>query len=180
MSSTAERIYTTMDKSTWGDGPWADEPDKIQWVDDATGFDCLIVRNRGGALCGYVGLPSEHPCHGLDYDSVRILDADGGHDWPDVHGGLTYADSCQEGGDEAASICHIPQPGRPDDVWWFGFDCAHHMDISPGMLARDRESGFPISSSYGEAYRTVAYVRSECARLARQLVTAIASEGERA
>ena len=41
--------YRTVDKTTWGAGPWQDEPDKKQWRDE-TGFPCLIVRNNGGAL----------------------------------------------------------------------------------------------------------------------------------
>lgn len=58
--------YTTIDKSTWGPGPWQDEPDKIQYVDEATGLPCLIVRNGKeiGALCGYVGVLPGHPLHG--------------------------------------------------------------------------------------------------------------------
>ena len=51
-----DREYTTIDKSTWGPGPWQSEPDKLQWVDKETQFDCLIVRNGEiGNLCGYVG-----------------------------------------------------------------------------------------------------------------------------
>lgn len=30
--------YRTKDKSTWGDGPWQQEPDKKQWQDAATGL----------------------------------------------------------------------------------------------------------------------------------------------
>ena len=56
MTITADRQYSTMDKTGWGPGEWTDEPDKLQWVDEATGFDCLIVRNSLGALCGYVGV----------------------------------------------------------------------------------------------------------------------------
>lgn len=44
--------YTTKDKSTWGDGPWQHEPDKMQYEDPDTGLPCLIVRNAVGALCG--------------------------------------------------------------------------------------------------------------------------------
>lgn len=127
-------------------GPWYDEPDKAHWVDETTGLDCLIVRNRLGALCGYVGVPPAHPWHGKDYDDV----------YADVHGGLTYADRCQE--DEEHGICHLPEPGRPDDVWWLGFDCAHAGDLVPGA---GRVSPY-------ETYRELNYVRDEVARLARQ------------
>ena len=47
------REYQTIDKATWGDGPWLTEIDKRQWQDERTGLPCLIVRNEsGGNLCG--------------------------------------------------------------------------------------------------------------------------------
>src|SRR5579884_1161092 len=108
--------WTTIDKSTWGPGPWQDEPDKEQWTDEATGYACLIKRNPVGALCGYVGVPEGHPWHGSGYSpgysaenedelsaALKLLDE------VEVHGGLTYADSCQEGPEEA-TICHVPGP----------------------------------------------------------------------
>lgn len=171
----AERSYTTIDKAAWGEGPWLTEPDKVQWVDPATDLDCLIVRGPSGALCGYVGVALEHPWHGHNYNAtVREPTADGWDGDIDsiirVHGGLTFADACREGDDESVGICHVPAPGRTAHVWWFGFDCAHSHDISPGMVARDRERGWaPIGSGY-ECYRTVAYVRGECAKLAAQLL----------
>lgn len=177
MGVTFDREYTHVDRSGWGDGPWNDEPDKLQWVDEATGFDCLIVRNRLGALCGYVGLPPEHPCHGADNNSVKTEpDDEDDSTYPDVHGGLTYAAACQEQEDEAKGICHVPAPGRPGDVWWLGFDCAHSFDVAPGMLAREREMGLSTPRFPGESYKTVRYVQNECERLARQLVTANAED----
>jgi hypothetical protein len=75
-----------VNKADWQRGPWDNEPDKIQWQDEATGLPCLIVRGPVGALCGYVGVPSGHPLHGKDYDDARV----------DVHGGLTFAHGCAE------------------------------------------------------------------------------------
>jgi hypothetical protein len=37
--------WTTIDKSSWGNGPWQTEPDKAQWQDEETGLPCLAVRN---------------------------------------------------------------------------------------------------------------------------------------
>ena len=76
--------YTYRDKSSWGDGPWQSEPDKIQWLDEATGLPCLIVRGPVGALCGYVGVPEGHPHFEQKYDDVDVR----------VHGGLTFASFC--------------------------------------------------------------------------------------
>ena len=135
-------------------GPWDNEPDKVQWVDEATGLDCLIHRGPAGALCGYVGVPPEHPLHGKDYEIPDI----------EVHGGLTYADACQENASEGHGICHIPEPGRPADVWWFGFDTAHCGDYCP------RYDGDKSPRTRGNlTYRTIGYVKAECASLAKQL-----------
>lgn len=150
-----------IDKSAWGTGPWSDEPDKMQWPDEATGLPCLIVRNRYGALCGYVGVPSGHPWHGRGYDDVTA----------DVHGGLTFAGPCSPEEDETSGICHIPAVGEPDDVWWLGFDCAHAFDATPGMGAFVGDQRLP--SEFQDVYRDFAYVRGEVEGLARQAAAAV-------
>lgn len=149
--------YHSEDKSSWPDGVWKQEPDKIQWPDPATGLPCLIVRAPNGALCGYVGVPDTHPWHGKSYDVLY------GH--IDVHGGLTFSDSCSLEGSEERHICHVPGPGEPDNVWWFGFDCGHAGDLSPKYMQ------FDITQRMGWAtYRDIDYVRAQVARLAEQLV----------
>jgi hypothetical protein len=158
--------YTFIDKTDWGDGPWQTEPDKLQWIDEATGLDCLLVRTpMSGHLCGYVGVPEDHPLFGEGYSDVD-LDID-------VHGDLTFAGLCREGAEETG-ICHVPQPGRPDRIWWFGFDAAHAWDVRPeaaALLARYGIAAFPDDPS--ATYRTVSYMQAECTRLAAQL-TALA------
>lgn len=167
-----ERVeYRTIDKSSWGIGPWQDEPDKMQWQDEETGLPCLIVRGPVGALCGYVGVAEGHPWHGHEY-SKPLRPAEAGEDeWmvdsPEsrirVHGGLTFSAFCRESDDESKGICHRPAPGEPDHVWWFGFDCAHCDDHSPLM-----------KSLYGDdIYRNVEYVQEQCRELARQLAAVI-------
>lgn len=157
------RTYHHIDKKTWPVGPWRSEPDKMQWTDGETNLPCLIVRNPGsGHLCGYVGVTQWHPLFAVDYSQCPEKC---GESWCshspesvlDVHGGITFTDFCQEGKEETG-ICHIPEPGQPDRVWWFGFDCAHSGDRGPIYDKPD----------YGE-YRTVEYVQYECARLAKQL-----------
>ena len=162
--------YRTTDKSEWGPGPWLDEPDKMQWPDPATGLPCLIVRNTHvtGSLCGYVGVPDTHPWHGKDYNDLPDYG-------PDVHGGLTFAAPCTETDDETSHICHVPDPGEPDNVWWFGFDCGHSGDLSPAMEARHRSSPFGATvygGGYRETYKTIAYVREEVTKLAAQIAAA--------
>lgn len=165
MTETLERTYTTMDRSHWASGPWDDEPDKVQWVDGGTDLDCLAVRNGVGAWCGYVGVPEGHPWYAVDYSSSTCGHAGCYEHTPDsmtsVHGGITYSNFCDEDSPEAEAICHVPFPGRPEKVWWFGFDTCHLGDTYP-----DRRAMF---STEIDVYRTLAYVKDQCAILARQL-----------
>lgn len=142
------------DKATWQRGEWDQEPDKIQWKDDATGLPCLIVRGPHGALCGYVGVAPGHPLFGQGGDDLS------------VHGGVTYGSPCQENADEAKGICHKPGVGEPDHVYWFGFDTAHAGDFCPKF---DKNLGAPTGWGENVAYRNIAYVESECRSLAQQL-----------
>lgn len=136
------------DRAGWNSGEWDNEPDRIEWRWlGPPRLACLIVRGPSGALCGYVAVPPGHPYHGRDYEKCDV----------DVHGSLTYADKCAEGG----HVCHVAKPGESDDVWWLGFDCAHGCDKKP-----DRADDF---CEYFATYKSVGYVRHEVERLAAQL-----------
>lgn len=138
-----------IDRSSWPNGPLDGEPDKLNWTDEATGLPCMIVRNRLGALCGYAGVSEGHPYFGVRHNDLS--------DDVDVHGGLTYSDFCQ------GHICHVPEPGKPDRVFWFGFDCGHSHDLIPNLQYRF------LRGHSEERYRDVAYVKAQCGRLAKQL-----------
>jgi hypothetical protein len=138
------------EKARFGPGPWAEEPDKVQWRDATTGFACLVLRNHVGVWCGYVGVPEGHPWHGKPYDDL--------YDDTEVHGGLTFSDKCKPSTDEAYGICHQREDGDPE-VWWLGFDCAHSMDLVPGM---------PGLGFDGCTYKSLDYVKAQCAALAAQ------------
>lgn len=147
--------YKTRDKTGWGDGPWMNEPDKVQYTDEETGMPCLIVRGPGGALCGYVGVGKTHPYFKKDYDSIDV----------EVHGGLTFASLCAEHGEEESSICHLVEENEDDLVWWFGFDCAHYRDLSPAYAMLTRKS-----MSFEGIYRDISYVKKQNKGLAAQLI----------
>lgn len=162
-------------KDTWGDGPWQDEPDRLNFH-TPEGFDGAILRNRhGGNLCGYVGVPFGHPWWGKDYgdrvpskpeqlaapvDGSKIslisLLCMAGEDLEkiridctiSVHGGLTYSGRGWRGA------------GENIRSWYFGFDCAHCYDISPAY-----DSMF----SSGSVYRDIDFVKNEIAVLSKQL-----------
>jgi hypothetical protein len=127
---------------------WDGEGDKEQWVDAETGLDCLMVRSRYGNWCGYVGIPEGHRYFGMDYNELEFA----------VHGGLSYSDFCFE------HICHVPEEGRPERVWWLGFDCGHCFDFSP-YWAMDMK----LYRIQARSYKDVDFVKAECARLAGQL-----------
>ena len=163
------KTWTTEDKSEWGDGPWQVEPDKMVWVDLATDLDCMIHRGNSGALCGYVGVPKGHPWYRKGYLNDEIV--------VNVHGGLTFSEACDPEATEDHGICHVPEEGRPHDIWWLGFDCAHAFDATPGLDARTRQyakemPGFvadvPDSPLFHRTYKDVAYVENEVRNLALQ------------
>lgn len=169
--------------------PWLTEPNELEWTDDATGYPCRMVRNSMGAWCGYVGIPEGHPWFGKKYnDPVKVskavlerpLDVDkvgvfnlflGDVDMEertiaialavDVHGGLNFAE-------------------EDDDRWWFGFDCGHAFDLSPGLRVSIEEArkafGFPdgladqLTRAFdNQVYRDLPYVKEQVTSLAAQL-----------
>lgn len=152
-------------------GPWTDEPDKAQWVDEATGLDCLIVRaETSGSLCGYVGVPPGHPCYGESHYNINCR-----YDLY-AHGGINYANLCDAGTEDGYGICHIPEPGRPAEVWWLGFDTGHAFDETPKRDEDLAELGLSLSGIYEELpealqrrYRTFDYVQGVVTALAKQL-----------
>ncbi|HEX9504236.1 MAG TPA: hypothetical protein VF974_08050 [Patescibacteria group bacterium] len=137
-------IEINCDKSKWGPGPWQNEPDRIEF--EYNRFPCLMQRNMQlGNWCGYVAVPPGHPAFEKSYNDIEV----------NVHGGLTYANHCN------GHICHIPKPGKPDNVWWLGFDLGHLDDLMPWF----KRHGIMNDG----VYRDVAYVKAECKNLAQQL-----------
>ena len=146
-----ENLEHKIDRTDWPKGEWDNEPNRVDFVH--AGYACLALRNHNGVCCGYVGVPSNHKFYKANYNDVNV----------DVHGGLTYANVC------STPICHIPQPGMPDDVFWFGFDCNHYMDYSPGMAAIENKFGWEPTISRDQIYRNIEYVTNEIKSLAEQL-----------
>ena len=182
--------WSFMDKTEWGEGPWMREPDKRQFVDVATGLPCLIHRNHSGALCGYVGVTEGHPLFGQSYSTrvakpvgfenrkatdttpaIAVLIEALREDKDDtislelaieVHGGLTYSGPCRPVRKDGGGVCHVPDPGEPDNVWWFGFDCAHAGDAMPQYNSLH-------NFNRDDSYRDIDYVTRQCGALALQL-----------
>lgn len=139
----SEQIEVKYDKTNWKRGPWDNEPDRVDFIHE--GFSCFILRNNSGNWCGYVGVPNTHRFYGKSYDDPDVS----------VHGGLTYAAKC------AGHICHIPEPGMPDDVWWLGFDTAHAGDTTPA---------YDFGLHEFSTYKDMNYVIAQTKSLAEQLI----------
>lgn len=155
-----ERTFVYADKSNWPAGPWQNEVDRIQWVDSATGLDCLLTRNPDfGYLCGYVGVPPESPLSGIGYGTLYGTNLQN----EDVLE-ITFGDFCAPHEiEEGPGVCHTAYPGRPERVYWFGFHCGNLHDLSPGLSER---SNLVLP---GAEYRDVAFVRENVAKLAHAL-----------
>lgn len=119
----------------------------------------MIVRDPYGFnWCGYVGLPPSHPDFEKEYDDIEVK----------VHGGLTFGEKCN------GHICHNPNNGDPDDLYWVGFDCAHAGDLSPGTewlikIVRPERPEIYQHTSKTSAYRDLKWVKAETESLAEQL-----------
>lgn len=107
---------------------------------------------RYGHRCGYVAVPKGHICFGIEYsqevdfiqestimkkpvDSVNpilaLLATSGDVNRLDylisVHGGLTFS-SRKAYSNGKPYIGDYPVDYDTDELWWFGFDCAHYGD----------------------------------------------------
>lgn len=158
--------------------PWFQEDNRVDF--EAEGFCCCMRRGPLGNWCGYVGIPATHPWFGKGYNHEIKPTADmlgprdphdhgpidllcamlGGKSAADslsislcmrVHGGLTYA-------------AEQEPYGKPDGLWWFGFDCAHAGDLVPGLLEYITQQ-----PRRGDIYRDQSYVVAEVQSLAAQL-----------
>jgi hypothetical protein len=188
-------VSEELPKNRWGEGPWQNEPDRLEWTDQETGLHCLIIRtNISGSLCGYVGVEPSHPAHGLDYDgspheeakeyykalreSMRKSVRNSKLESPKLEApepvsgiGNSLGSIRVHGG-----LTYAGLRGEFDrGLWYFGFDCGHYDDFMPALEARlkllyvDESMAWKKRSPYNGTYRDIDYVKNECQKLARQL-----------
>lgn len=161
------KTETWIDKKTWGDGAWQGEPDRVEWIDSYSALPCLALRNpNSGAWCGYVAVPPDHDCYGVDYHKLPGVVHEAAYGQ-----GINYTGSClvDEDVPERERICHVPKAGHSDDVWWIGFHCDDTWNIGPARDARELASGHKLIRVGIEKYVSFAKVRESCTSLAAAL-----------
>lgn len=134
-----------------------------EWTDQATGLRCMALLSQGGHKpywCGYVAVARGHPLFRIAYnDAVPDALAAAAKDAmesPIGKRGIIPVLLSAHGGpkvdalfDVHGSLTFSGIDKRDEGLWWFGFDCAHDGD------------NIDVQNE--------AYVRNECASLARQL-----------
>lgn len=91
-----------------------------RWI-TASGLEAAVVFNSLGHRCGYVNVPEDHGLFDVGYEEIDH--------YVDVHGGLTFSGN-------------LPTTLIPEDLYWFGYDCAHSCDrtrYNPRGIARTLE-----------------------------------------
>ena len=112
-----------------------DEGDRRAWTDEATGFDCLVLRGPLGALNGYVKLPRNHPWVAMgSYDHIADIR---------VMGGISFL-SDRLGGEEG---------------WHVGFATGHGGDAAYILRGADTPATAHLAGRYFDLGFTQAEVR---------------------
>jgi hypothetical protein len=167
MSISMNQIIFTLnyiDKTDWPDGPWKLEPDKLLWIDEDTGYECLIKRIRNiSHLCGYVGITKEHPLFGTSLLQFRRDDTL--IKYFDVHGMITMSYpgkhfSEEPGPDHKLGRTFVDNMPPPNEIWWIGMDFVQNEDIIP-IISDD-----PNDNNGERIYRDIGFVTKEVTQLA--------------
>lgn len=156
-----EKAYRVPDLQPKRPGPWTREHDKLAWADPATGLDCIVRRLAKGHLGAFVAVRRTHPLFGYAADAIPpgLLR---------THGGVDYAQACDDRGPEDRSICHVHRGNieRHDDSWWIGTACDEIEDLIPddvGHATAARRLGID------QTYRDEVYAIDLCTALAHDL-----------
>ena len=162
-----EAAYHVADLHPKAEGPWRREAEKLAWTDPQTGLSCIIRRDLGGHLAGFVAIERDHPLYGFDARAIprTVIHA---------HAGLSFSDRCDADGPEELSICHVSgRRAAHDDKWWLGFACDSISDFIPGLPAHAAEAR---DLGIEQFYRDERYVFTQVTDLAAQLAALAADE----
>ena len=160
-SQLIAKAYRVPDLKPKAKGPWTREHDKLAWADPDTGLDCIVRRMVMGHLGVFVAVRRGHPLYGYSADAIPpgLLR---------THGGVDYAQACDDRGPEDRSICHVHRGNveRHDDSWWIGTACDGMEDLIPddvGHATAARCLGID------QTYRDEGYAIDLCTALAHDL-----------
>jgi hypothetical protein len=157
-----------IDKSSWPIGPWLLEPDKVLWIDENTGYECLIKRiEELTHLCSYVGITKDHPlynCSLFQFKTDSVLK----DYFNTIHGGITMTYPGKEFDDEPGPNNQIGRKfikdmQNPNDIFWIGIDFIHKDDVIPKV------SQSSVENNGERIYKDIEYVKSETEKLAKLL-----------
>lgn len=154
---------------------WLVEPPSLEFSHE--GLECYIRRETEGHLCGFVGVPREHPLYRIEHDCLfnrlplgvrdRLTSMSLSSFMNILHSFL------------GTSFCVLPDNiplfafipihgglcfsgynfwGSADGLWWFGFQCGQTTDGVPSI---------PISHKM--PYRNLPYVEEQVRLLATDL-----------
>lgn len=156
------REWYYLDKSEVTHGPWVSEPDKCHWIDEETGYDCLIRRATSPMmLLGYVGIKDKHPLFKNDVGAPI-----------DVHGDITYSGHFPNI-ESIPPTGYMSEDGDDQTIWWIGFDCGHGGDLIPGdKLENSLKMAYRLTAPYLDTldvYRDLDFVKKEIKSLALQI-----------
>ncbi|GAA0671739.1 hypothetical protein FHT00_001846 [Sphingomonas insulae] len=156
-----EKAYSVPDLQPKTSGPWRREHDKLAWTDPATGLDCIVRRMNRGHLGAFVAVRRGHPLFGYSAGAIPpgLLR---------THGGVDYAEACDDRGPEDRSICHVHSGSveHVDDAWWIGTTCDQITDLVPDDIGHATEAR---RLGIDQVYRDEAYAIDLCTDLARDL-----------
>ncbi len=163
-----ERVWKALDRSSWPDGPWAEEPDGVEWI-DAAGLLCTAVRDARGFWWGFVCVDRDHPLFGKSSTSCVATPSckdrycDSSLSSRSARVGSLY--ETRAGLPKAAVQCPDPTHDHVR-LWHLGFQCSGSDEIRPGdpkHTKRIRKQGItPV-------YRTLDDVRDRLGEIARFL-----------
>jgi hypothetical protein len=151
-----------IDKSSWSEGEWSDEPDLMAWLDQKTGYACLCLRNQDfGHLNGYIGVP-------LDSISTSNFQQK-------LPGILNFSEPAISLPD---SLNELDSALNNGTRWWIGFDTMHASDARP-WIDHDFQ-GIPEDTMKflkkmvtndvpGATYKNMTYIHTLCSRYALQI-----------
>ena len=114
-----------------------------------------IINHLTGTRGGYCSVPRSHPFFNKPYDHhslATIL----------VHGGLTYSGKLEWASEYIEEIT--------PNLWWFGFDCFHSLDLpDPELMRNTALQEIKQTNIQGRTFKDFNYVKENCNDLATQL-----------